>query len=202
MRLLPEALCLRITAFLICLDKTMSRGKELYMSEDSKKETAEQVSVPDFSELWKNLYFNNEAIWAEAFKNYLSTKSFVNMMDTTLDQHLTLEKMTRQNLEKFFETTPVPSKQDVARVGELVISLEEKIDTIEFQLLNNFQSMADSLIKMADYQEDIKKQLAAMGKELKTMGSRLDKLEKNQLSEPTKAPDKKKTTKKDVPTEK
>ena len=172
------------------------------MSEDSKKETAEQVSVPDFSELWKNLYFNNEAIWAEAFKNYLSTKSFVNMMDTTLDQHLTLEKMTRQNLEKFFETTPVPSKQDVARVGELVISLEEKIDTIEFQLLNNFQSMADSLIKMADYQEDIKKQLAAMGKELKTMGSRLDKLEKNQLSEPTKAPDKKKTTKKDVPTEK
>ena len=202
MRLLPEALCLRITAFLMCLDKTMSRGKELYMSEDSKKETAEQVSVPDFSELWKNLYFNNEAIWAEAFKNYLSTKSFVNMMDTTLDQHLTLEKMTRQNLAKFFETTPVPSKQDVARVGELVISLEEKIDTIEFQLLNNFQSMANSLIKMADYQEDIKKQLAAMGKELKTMGSRLDKLEKNQLSEPTKAPGKKKTTKKDVPTEK
>jgi len=171
------------------------------MSEDSKKETAEQVSVPDFSELWKNLYFNNEAIWAEAFKNYLSTKSFVNMMDTTLDQHLTLEKMTRQNLEKFFETTPVPSKQDVARVGELVISLEEKIDTIEFQLLNNFQSMADSLIKMADYQEDIKKQLAAMGKELKTMGSRLDKLEKNQLSEPTKAPARKKTTKKDTPAE-
>ncbi|MGI5880974.1 MAG: hypothetical protein ACOX6L_10340 [Syntrophomonadaceae bacterium] len=171
------------------------------MSEDSKKETAEQVSVPDFSELWKNLYFNNEAIWAEAFKDYLSTKSFVNMMDTSLDKHLTLEKLTRQNLEKFFETTPVPSKQDVARVGELVISLEEKIDTIEFQLLNNFQSMADSLIKMADYQEDIKKQLAAMGKELKTMGSRLDKLEKNQLSEPTKAPARKKTTKKDTPAE-
>lgn len=171
------------------------------MSEDSKKETAEQVSVPDFSELWKNLYFNNEAIWAEAFKDYLSTKSFVNMMDTRLDKHLTLEKLTRQNLEKFFETTPVPSKQDVARVGELVISLEEKIDTIEFQLLNNFQSMADSLIKMADYQEDIKKQLAAMGKELKTMGSRLDKLEKNQLSEPTKAPARKKTTKKDTPAE-
>lgn len=173
------------------------------MSDDSKKTPGnnDQVSVPDFSELWKELYFKNEAIWAEAFKNYLSTKSFVNMMDTTLDQHLTLEKMTRQNLDKFFETTPVPSKQDVARVGELVISLEEKIDTIEFQLLNNFQSMADSLIKMADYQEDIKKQLAAMGKELKTMGSRLDKLEKNQLSEPTKAPARKKTTKKDTPAE-
>jgi len=173
------------------------------MSDDSKKTpgNTDQVSVPDFSELWKELYFKNEAIWAEAFKNYLSTKSFVNMMDTTLDQHLTLEKMTRQNLDKFFETTPVPSKQDVARVGELVISLEEKIDTIEFQLLNNFQSMADSLIKMADYQEDIKKQLAAMGKELKTMGSRLDKLEKNQLSEPTKAPARKKTTKKDTPAE-
>lgn len=173
------------------------------MSEDSKKETAEQVSVPDFSELWKELYFKNEAIWAEAFKNYLSTKSFVNMMDTTLDQHLTLEKMTRQNLEKFFETTLVPSKQDVARVGELVISLEEKIDTIEFQLLNNFQSMANSLIKMADYQEDIKKQLASLEKELKTLGKRLDKLEKKLVSEPVKAPpDKKKTTKKDVPTEK
>jgi len=40
-------------------------------------------------------------------------------------------------------------------------------------------------------------------KELKTLGKRLDKLEKKLVSEPVKAPpDKKKTTKKDVPTEK
>lgn len=173
------------------------------MSDDSKKTpgNADQVSVPDFSELWKELYFKNEDIWAEAFKHYLSTKSFVNMMDTTLDQHLTLEKMTRQNLEKFFETTPVPSKQDVARVGELVISLEEKIDTIEFQLLNNFQSMADSLIKMADYQDNIKNQLSELKKEVQTLGKRLDKLEKDPVSVPAKAPARKKTTKKEAPTE-
>ena len=83
---------------LICLDKTMSRERSSICLKTAK-ETAEQVSVPDFSELWKNLYFNNEAIWAEAFKDYLSTKSFVNMMDTSLDKHLTLEKLTRQNLE-------------------------------------------------------------------------------------------------------
>lgn len=173
------------------------------MSDDSKKTPGnnDQVSVPDFSELWKELYFKNEAIWAEAFKNYLSTKSFVNMMDTTLDQHLTLEKMTRQNLDKFFETTPVPSKQDVARVGELVISLEEKIDTIEFQLLNNFQSMADSLIKIADYQGKLKNQFSELKKEINSLGKRLDKLEKNLMSEPAKAPARKKTAKKDTPTE-
>ena len=61
--------------------------------------------------------------------------------------------------------------------------------------------MADSLIKMADYQEDIKKQLSELKKEVQTLGKRLDKLEKDPVSVPAKAPARKKTAKKDTPTE-
>lgn len=156
----------------------------------------EKISIPDFSELWKELYFKTESAWAEAFREFISTKTFVNMMDNMLAQHLFNEKITRQNLERYFEATPMPSKKDIARVAELVISLEEKIDSLEIKSIQALQSMAESLIKMVDYQDTMQKELAALSQENQALHKRLDALI-NQPEAP--APEKKPTRKKAPP---
>jgi len=134
----------------------------------------EKTFVPDFSELWKEMYFKTETVWAKAFEEFIRTKSFVNMMDNTLAQYLSNEKNTRKFMEKYFESSPVPTKKDVARVAELVISLEEKIESIETKSIAALQSMAESLLKMADYQQEIKKEILELSKRQQIMQKRLD----------------------------
>lgn len=141
---------------------------------NSKEKEQEKTFVPDFSEIWKEVYFKTEAVWGKAFEEFIRTKSFVNMMDTTLAQHLSNEKNTRQFMEKYFESGPMPAKKDVARVAELVISLEEKVDNIESRSITALQSMAESLLKMADYQQDIKNEINELKQQQQIMQKRLD----------------------------
>ena len=103
----------------------MTQNKEKTASNDESSQQ-EKFFVPDYSELWKEWYFRMEDIWSETFRQFITTKSFVNMMNSTLEQYLFNEKLSRQNMEQFLETSPFPTKMDVARVAELTVSLEDK----------------------------------------------------------------------------
>lgn len=163
------------------------------MSLDSKnnreKEEKDEIIVPNFTELWKEVYFKNEAAIAEAFKEFISTQTFVGFINKSLDQHLSYEKVIRQSIDKYMEVSPVPSKKDISRVAELVISLEEKIDVMEFQFSQTMDTMANSLIKMADYQAGVKEELASLRQDLSKMEKKIDNLTKK-----INALDKEKTT--------
>lgn len=158
----------------------MSQDKEKTSFNDESGQQ-EKFFIPDYSELWKEWYFRMEDIWAETFRQFITTKSFVNMMNSTLEQFLFNEKLSRQNMEQFLETSPFPTKMDVARVAELTVSLEDKIDNLEFNVLSTMESMADSLLKLVDYQENIKKELDALKKENQALNKKVTALHK-QLS--------------------
>ena len=155
------------------------------MAQDKEKTAAnnesgprEKFFVPDYSELWKEWYFRMEDIWAEAFREFITTKSFVNMMNSTLEQYLFNEKLSRQNMDRFLESSPFPTKNDVARVAELAVSLEEKIDNLEFNVLSSLESMADSLLKLvisANIKEELeaKKENQALNKKVTALHKQL-----------------------------
>ena len=164
------------------------------MSQDKEKTAAnnesgprEKFFVPDYSELWKEWYFRMEDIWAEAFREFITTKSFVNMMNSTLEQYLFNEKLSRQNMDRFLESSPFPTKMDVARVAELAVSLEEKIDNLEFNVLSSLESMADSLLKLVNYQANIKEELEALKKENQALTKKVASLNKELSATRTKA---------------
>lgn len=160
------------------------------MSEQSTRNNAkgqDEVLMPDLASLWKELYFKTEAAWAAAFKDFVSTDTFVNMMSSTLDQYLAFEKIKRQNYEKYFELNPMASKKDIARVAELIISLEEKVDNLEFELVDNLRSMLDSLYKMLEVQEKYRGEIQSLNQELKTANKKIDNLNKK-LNTLNKAP--------------
>ena len=47
-----------------------------------------------------------------------------------LETMLAAQKSVRDNMRTYLETMNVPTREDIARLGELVIGLEEKIDQI------------------------------------------------------------------------
>ncbi|MDD2619113.1 MAG: hypothetical protein PHC92_00365 [Syntrophomonadaceae bacterium] len=152
------------------------------MSEDAGKvnqtETkGKDIQMPDFAEVWKEIYYNNESDWARALKGFIGTETFVALLDKTLEQYLAYNKVSRQQMEKLSEKGINPTKKDVARVAELVISMEEKIDMMEFQLFDNFNKMTDSLLKMAEYQGKIRDEIVSLKKEIALIKNKLDKQE-------------------------
>ena len=175
------------------------------MSQENEK-TKNEIQIPDLAELWKEMYFSTEGDWAKTMRNFIGTETFVAMLDKTLEQYLTMSKVNRQQIDKLSEKGFLPSKKDIARVAELVVSLEEKIDMMEFQFFDNFNKMTSSVIKMADFQSEIKQELTSMKSELQEINQNIMNLEnasrssqEEQLEAATKTPKRKKrTTKEEV----
>lgn len=58
-------------------------------------------------------------------------------------------------------------------MAELLISLEEKVDNLEYQFSEGINSMANSLLKMVEYQEKLSSEIAAAQEDIKEMGIKL-----------------------------
>ena len=52
---------------------------------------------------------------------------------------LAAQKSVRNNMRTYLETMNVPTREDIARLGELVVGLEEKID----QLTDRFDAIEE-----------------------------------------------------------
>jgi polyhydroxyalkanoic acid synthase PhaR subunit len=155
------------------------------MSEDtsnkSEKEvfTKDEIYFPDLVELWKEYYFKNENSWAEVLKEVITKDTFVNMLDKTLDTHLSNEKLIRQNMDKYFERSAFPSKKDIARVAEMIISVEEKVEGLEDQLVDAVKSMANGMIAMAEAQKKSRDEIVALRKDIADLNEKLTPLDKD-----------------------
>lgn len=163
------------------------------MPEDSKAkrkqaDAGERISMPDFVELWKELYFQAEESWANATKEFIGSKNFIGILDEIRDQYLSFHKISQQNTDQYFEANPLPSKKDIARIAELIIGLEDKVDDFDLHFSNNITMITNSLVKLVDYQEVLKQEIAALkrensslNKKLETGNKRLNTLVKSQI---------------------
>lgn len=148
------------------------------MSEDDKSTTqdnsSDKIIFPDFTELWKEFYFKTEDAWSEAFKEFVSSQSFVKLLNQTLNQQLLWKNISDKGLDNLSETSNIPSKKDLASLAELVISVEEKVDTIDYQLINNLTEISNSLYKIANALEKNQKEITQIKTKLNTMNKKID----------------------------
>ncbi|WP_054694681.1 hypothetical protein [Syntrophomonas palmitatica] len=151
-------------------NKETTGGKE---QSDTKQDN---IMMPDFIELWKEMYFKTEESWTNTTKELITTRNFIAMLDQIRDQYLSYHKVSEQNLDKYFKLNPVPSKRDLARVAELVIGLEDKIDQLDLQFASNINRITTSLIKLVDYQTALKDEIAALRQENTAISQKLDNL--------------------------
>ncbi|CFX05575.1 Uncharacterized [Syntrophomonas zehnderi OL-4] len=154
------------------------------MSEDERSSSqadGHKIIFPDLAELWKEMYFKTEGAWAEALKDFVSTETFIKMLDQTLNQHLSIEKITRQNMDRMFEYSATPSKKDLARIAELVISVEDKVDNLDFQLVENINKTTDTLLKMLSLMEKGQQEINAIKAQNEELDQQIKALSKQNL---------------------
>ncbi|KUG04948.1 polyhydroxyalkanoate synthesis repressor phar [hydrocarbon metagenome] len=150
------------------------------MSEDTKstKRNYEDLTkVPDLLELWKKMYFKTEEACSGISKEFVASKTFVDMLDQARDQYLSHHKLSEQFLDQYYDNNPVPSKKDIARVAELVIALEDKVDNLDIQIMDNINIMAKSMLKLVDSQQASRDEAVKFREEIQNLNEKLDYIE-------------------------
>lgn len=98
-------------------------------------------SSSDPFELWRQVYEANERAWNSALERAMSTPAFAESQGKLLETMLQAQKAVRDNMRTYLETINVPTREDIARLGELVVGLEEKVD----QVLDRLEEVEDAL---------------------------------------------------------
>lgn len=149
------------------------------MSDDKNQNTQDaSMWFPNFVELWKEFYFKTEEAWADAFREYVSTDSFVQVLTQTLDMHLSFEKLFRENMDRFMAEQAIPSKKDIARVAELILAVEDKMELLEMQNLEFARHVSESLTVLIDAQNKLIETQVKQTKKIQTMEKELKMLRK------------------------
>ncbi len=102
--------------------------------------TTEQAGPStDPFEVWRDMYDANERAWSTALEEAMGSTEFSESSGKLLETMLAAQKSVRNNMRTYLETMNVPTREDIARLGELVIGLEEKID----QLTDRFDAIEE-----------------------------------------------------------
>ena len=132
--------------------------------------TQETSQDTDVFGVWRELYDANEKAWTAALEQAMGTSEFGKSSGRLLETMLAAQKSVRDNMRAYLETMNVPTREDIARLGELVVGLEEKSDQI-----------ADRLDALDDV---IRTQSAEAGK-IDQIGGRLDTIDRSLRSQAT-----------------
>jgi polyhydroxyalkanoic acid synthase PhaR subunit len=84
--------------------------------------------------MWRQLYETNERAWTQALEGAMGRPEFGESSGKMLETMLAAQKAVRDNMRTYLETINVPTREDIARVGELVVGIEEKIDQLADRL--------------------------------------------------------------------
>jgi polyhydroxyalkanoic acid synthase PhaR subunit len=97
--------------------------------------TSSDNPPPNAFDLWKQIYEANEHAWNSALERAMATPSFAEAQGRFLESMLAAQKTVRDNTRSMMEALNLPTREDIARLGELITALEEKIDQLDDRVL-------------------------------------------------------------------
>jgi hypothetical protein len=89
---------------------------------------------PDPFELWRQIYETNERAWNTVLERTVNNPAFAESSGKLLETFLAAQKTVRDNMRFYLEQINLPTREDVARLGELIVALEEKVDQLDDRL--------------------------------------------------------------------
>ena len=85
-------------------------------------------------ELWRQIYETNERAWNSVLERTVNNPAFAESSGKILETFLAAQKTVRDNMRSYLEQINLPTREDIARLGELIVSLEEKVDQLDDRL--------------------------------------------------------------------
>lgn len=97
----------------------------------TRAETETTPPAADPFEMWRKFYEANETAWTKAAQETTSSEAFAEMQGRMLETFLAFQKGAREAMNTQLASLNLPSRDDVSRLGELILGLEEKIDQLD-----------------------------------------------------------------------
>jgi polyhydroxyalkanoic acid synthase PhaR subunit len=150
--------------------------------------TQETSQDADAFAIWRQLYEANEKAWTDALEQAMETSEFGESSGRLLETMLAAQKSVRDNMRTYLETMNVPTREDIARLGELVIGLEEKSDQIADRLdalddvIRGQSAEASQIDRIAKRTETIERSLRSRATEvakIDRIATRLDAIDRS-----------------------
>jgi polyhydroxyalkanoic acid synthase PhaR subunit len=85
-------------------------------------------------ELWRQIYETNEKAWNAVLERTVNNPAFAESSGKILETFLSAQKTVRDNMKQYLEGINLPTREDIARLGELIVALEEKVDQLDDRL--------------------------------------------------------------------
>jgi polyhydroxyalkanoic acid synthase PhaR subunit len=137
------------------------------MEEAQAKLQKGEVPYTEPFTFFRDWYNATNETWSKFVEQYIGSEQFMESSAPFLESYASFFKTFRRANEEFFKNLQLPTRSDIARVAELVIALEEKVD----QLDDNLDGLSDSQSKAAT-QETVN----GLAGQLSTLGSKIDTL--------------------------
>src|SRR5579863_9026644 len=114
------------------------------MEEAQAKLRTGEVSYAEPFTFFRDWYNATSDTWSKLVEQYIGTEQFMETTTPLLESYASFFKTFRRANEEFFQNLQLPTRSDIARIAELVIALEEKVDQLDDSLdsINGSQSKA------------------------------------------------------------
>jgi polyhydroxyalkanoic acid synthase PhaR subunit len=112
------------------------------MSRPSENQPGPSSRPTDPFELWRQIYETNERAWNAVLERTVNNPAFAESSGKILETFLSAQKTVRDNMRSYLEQINLPTREDIARLGELIVSLEEKIDQLDDRVARLEKSVA------------------------------------------------------------
>lgn len=152
------------------LEKSSTRGADplglttqwLKMMEEARSRILADANIPanPFT-LMKQWYDATNESWATVIGDIIGSEKFMESAGQFLESYASLYRTFRRANEEFFSNLQLPTRSDIARVAELVIAVEDKVDSIE-DALEDFEDNYTKLDNLEERLEQVERKLDAL----------------------------------------
>ncbi len=124
---------------------------------------------------FKQWYDASNETWSKVVADVIGDEKFVENASQFMESYTSYYMATRRANEDYFRNLQLPTRSDLARVAEIIVALEEKVDRLD----EVFEDIEDGYSQMATNENitELEGRLGRVEKKLDALTSALEKLD-------------------------
>ena len=129
---------------------------------------------PDPFQVLRQSYEQATEAWAQAVEQAISTEEFAASAGKVMERYTEMQEVLRKTSEAVAEQLHIPTKDDIARVAQLVINVERKVDDVSDQAdALQRRDPADAVAGLAERLSTIEERTAGLAERFSTVEERI-----------------------------
>jgi len=147
------------------------------MMEEARARLLADFRVPaDPFAFFKQWYDATNETWSTLVGNIIGSENFMEVSSEFLKSYASFYAALRRANEEYFRNLQLPTRSDIARVAELVVNLEDKVDHID-NIVEDFEDGAGSNLSQLPFVLQKLENVASLEQRVESLEKRLERVE-------------------------